>query len=802
METQAPSTPTTALSPSLTPPPPPQSPPPAVLDQPPGVSEMETQHGLSEDASSVWDLDCLLDFSLDENLALSLDDYHPNSEVPQSPVLPSQEIPSSEKVRKRDPRLTCSNFLAGRVPCACPELDANLEEEAFRGKKRARTVRASAGIARCQVPGCEADISELKGYHRRHRVCLRCANASTVMLDGEAKRYCQQCGKFHILSDFDEGKRSCRRKLERHNNRRRRKPTETRAAEDHEVQPVKQIEDDVGKDSSHISSEINDLEISLELEDGQLAAPCSAPDTLNIKNDSFVSSVACGETQVNGGKENSNISYSPSYCDKSAYSSMCPTGRVSFKLYDWNPAEFPRRLRHQIFQWLASMPVELEGYIRPGCTILTVFVTMPKFMWTSLLEEPLYYVQDIVAPGKMLYGRGTIFVHLNDMVFCVFKDETSVMEVQIKVNAPRLHYVHPTYFEAGKPMEFVACGSNLLQPKFRLLISFSGKYLKYKNCVVSPHNWAGDSISCAFDGQLYKICVPQMEPNIFGPAFIEVENESGLSNFIPVLIGDAEICSELGTMQQKLDTSLLSKQIDPASGSSICSFCEAFALRHTAYSDLLLDIAWLLKDPTSEDFHRAMTTSQIQRFCYLIDFLMCNELIVILGKILRNLDILTESMELNNVINRMSEADMTLLLKHTCQAREFLCQKHQKGEDLILHSVLSEMEGHKVAPSCYQDKIQSVVTIGNQGAESRVDAKLGVRSPTWVDKRERIPLLGNGVITKMEELPRRYRYLARRPAILMIAALTVCFGVCAALLHPGRVGEFAVSIRRCLFNNS
>ncbi|KAI9127994.1 hypothetical protein K1719_000987 [Acacia pycnantha] len=189
---------------------------------------------------------------------------------------------------------------------------------------------------------------------------------------------------FHILSDFDEGKRSCRRKLKRHNNRRRRKPTETRAAEDREVQLVKQTEDDVGKDSSHISSEINDLEISLELEDGQLAAPCSAPDTLNIKNDSFVSFVACGETQVNGGKENSNISYSPSYCEKSAYSSMCPTGRVSFMLYDWNPAEFPRRLRHQIFQWLASMPVELEGYIRPGCTILTVFVTMPKFMWTSV----------------------------------------------------------------------------------------------------------------------------------------------------------------------------------------------------------------------------------------------------------------------------------------------------------------------------------------------------------------------------------------------------------------------------------
>ena len=57
----------------------------------------------------------------------------------------------------------------------------------------------------------------------------------------------------------------------------------------------------------------------------------------------------------------------------------------------------------------------------------------------------------------------------------------------------------------------------------RLLVSFSGKYLKYKYCVASPHNWAGDGISCAFDSQLYKICVPLTESNIFGPAFIEVD---------------------------------------------------------------------------------------------------------------------------------------------------------------------------------------------------------------------------------------------------------------------------------------
>jgi hypothetical protein len=126
-------------------------------------------------------------------------------------------------VRKRDPRLVCPNYLAGIVPCACPELDemaaaAEAEEVAGemlagpRKKSKAAPIRgsrAAAGIGggsgaagrggaaemKCQVPGCEADIRELKGYHKRHRVCLRCAHASAVMLDGVQKRYCQQCGK-------------------------------------------------------------------------------------------------------------------------------------------------------------------------------------------------------------------------------------------------------------------------------------------------------------------------------------------------------------------------------------------------------------------------------------------------------------------------------------------------------------------------------------------------------------------------------------------------------------------------------
>lgn len=177
---------------------------------------MEVHPAVTEEdpCSSLWDFGDLLDFTIDGHFSLSLDtDQLPSP--PSPPPLPptitmtttevlefSQEDqdqdqdPSPGKIRKRDPRLTCTNYLAGRIPCACPEMDEKLEMEgSLRGKKRPRTVRASSRTARCQVPECEADISELKGYHRRHRVCLRCANATAVLLDGETKRYCQQCGK-------------------------------------------------------------------------------------------------------------------------------------------------------------------------------------------------------------------------------------------------------------------------------------------------------------------------------------------------------------------------------------------------------------------------------------------------------------------------------------------------------------------------------------------------------------------------------------------------------------------------------
>ncbi|XP_022997878.1 squamosa promoter-binding-like protein 12 isoform X2 [Cucurbita maxima] len=75
--------------------------------------------------------------------------------------------------------------------------------------------------AHCQVEGCNMDISNVKDYYRKHRVCESHSKSPKVIIGGFERRFCQQCSRFHSISEFDGKKRSCRRRLSNHNARRR-----------------------------------------------------------------------------------------------------------------------------------------------------------------------------------------------------------------------------------------------------------------------------------------------------------------------------------------------------------------------------------------------------------------------------------------------------------------------------------------------------------------------------------------------------------------------------------------------------
>ncbi|KAL4353481.1 hypothetical protein GQ457_06G000220 [Hibiscus cannabinus] len=87
--------------------------------------------------------------------------------------------------------------------------------------KKAPTTSSYSHAHYCQVYGCNKDLSSSKDYYRRNKVCETHSKTAKVIVNGTEMRFCQQCSRFHLLVEFDDGKRSCRKRLVGHNERRR-----------------------------------------------------------------------------------------------------------------------------------------------------------------------------------------------------------------------------------------------------------------------------------------------------------------------------------------------------------------------------------------------------------------------------------------------------------------------------------------------------------------------------------------------------------------------------------------------------
>ena len=60
------------------------------------------------------------------------------------------------------------------------------------------------------MDGCNTDLTGLSSYYQRYRTCELHLKAPSIIKDGMQQRFCQQCGRFHELTEFDGNKRSCR----------------------------------------------------------------------------------------------------------------------------------------------------------------------------------------------------------------------------------------------------------------------------------------------------------------------------------------------------------------------------------------------------------------------------------------------------------------------------------------------------------------------------------------------------------------------------------------------------------------
>jgi SBP domain len=57
------------------------------------------------------------------------------------------------------------------------------------------------------VEGCSKDIRAEKEYYQRYRICEEHLKLGSLLKDGIPQRFCQQCGRFHELAEFDGDKR-------------------------------------------------------------------------------------------------------------------------------------------------------------------------------------------------------------------------------------------------------------------------------------------------------------------------------------------------------------------------------------------------------------------------------------------------------------------------------------------------------------------------------------------------------------------------------------------------------------------
>lgn len=69
-------------------------------------------------------------------------------------------------------------------------------------KKGKGVVQGVQQAPRCQVEGCNVDLSDVKAYYSRHKVCAIHSKSPKVIVAGLEQRFCQQCSRLVFFSLF------------------------------------------------------------------------------------------------------------------------------------------------------------------------------------------------------------------------------------------------------------------------------------------------------------------------------------------------------------------------------------------------------------------------------------------------------------------------------------------------------------------------------------------------------------------------------------------------------------------------
>ncbi|KAK1314089.1 Squamosa promoter-binding-like protein 15 [Acorus calamus] len=748
------------------------------------------------------------------------------------------------------------------------------------------------GHPMCQVDNCKADLTGAKDYHRRHKVCEHHSKTTQALVAKQMQRFCQQCSRFHPLSEFDEGKRSCRRRLAGHNRRRRKTQPEdpsskllftgnyessvnasldlvnlltviTRlqgngsdnresngsslpdkkrliqflnkintlpasanssakvppgnfdlnvsqasqastdnscktsgnppppstmdllavlsAATPNALIALSQTSSDRSDDDKtklnflHPSSGLNVLEKrspspDAERSNGTLQSPVeivecppevrsslalqlfssSAEDDSPPKLGSsvkyfssessnpmeerspsssppveqklfplhamsgtarhetastFKEDNAMVETSTSRGRisslelfEGSNrradnggvkhlrsypAGYTSSSCsDHSPSSSNSDqqdrTGRIIFKLFDKDPSKFPGTLRTQILDWLSHSPSEIESYIRPGCVILSLYLSMPSLAWDEFQEDLLFRVTSLVKNSDSDFWRSGRFLVQTEKQLASHRDgRIRLCKSWRTWSAPELFSVSPLAVVSGQETSLTLRGCNLTVPGTKIHCTYMGSYI------------SKEILGSAYPGMIYdassleNFSFPGGPPNVLGRCFVEVEN-GFKGNSFPIIIADAPICGELWALESEFEEDI--RVADEVSEDHVHDGGGPSTREDVLH--FLNELGWLFQRNSHQSSPIIPDTPDfsITRFKFLFTFSVERDWSAVVKKLL---DLLTE----RNCGNEGQLNELLEVLLEIQLLSRAVKRKCRKMVDLLLHYSVNEKKG-------------------------------------------------------------------------------------------------------------
>ncbi|KAH9766516.1 Squamosa promoter-binding-like protein 1 [Citrus sinensis] len=304
------------------------------------------------------------------------------------------------------------------------------------------------------------------------------------------------------------------------------------------------------------------------------------------------------------------------------------TDRIVFKLFGKDPNDFPLLLRRQILDWLSHSPTDIESYIRPGCIVLTIYLRLGKPTWEELCCDLGSSLRRLLEGSDDSFWRtGWLYARVQHSVAFIYNGQV-VLDTPLLLKSHkscRISSIKPIAVPVSERVKFVVKGFNLSRSTTRLLCAIEGSYLVQETC----YDLMGGADTVNENDELQCLSFPCSIPNVFGRGFIEVEDHGLSSSFVPFIVAEQEVCSEICMLESAIEAAEISDDFQ--------KIAEKTEVKNQAL-DFLHEMGWLLHRSHMKfrlgHLHPNFYFFPFKRFKWLLEFSMEHDWCAVVKKLL------------------------------------------------------------------------------------------------------------------------------------------------------------------------